>query len=116
MDLPSLNKVLEAAAKALPVKYADKIPNEFVKYLYHKALLKHEQKGKDASERAKIRKDNNELRAMNEFMWLQKKLLAGKFEDTWTDTLTDLPELPLLERNQTLLFKCIRLTVFLQVT
>jgi hypothetical protein len=41
--------------------------------------------------------------------------MLGKFEDTWIED-TPLPDLQTIDCNQNLLFKCIRLIAFLQVS
>lgn len=115
MDIAGLNKILEAAARGFPNTFVEKMPNEFVRYCYNKALVKYEQKGKDATERAKIRQDNKDLQAVNEFSYLHRKLFAGKFEDAWIADSQPLPDFPLIECDRELLFKCIRLSAFLQV-
>lgn len=43
IDVPSLTILMEKAAKSFPTKFVDDIPNEFVRYLFNKAVLKKEQ-------------------------------------------------------------------------
>jgi len=113
MNLASLNAMMEKAAKVLPPEYADRIPNGFIRYLYDKELLKKNMQNKDVGEKSRMRNENKHLFASNEIFWLREKLLAGKFEDSWVKS-KDLPELPLIDQDPILLFRCIAILNFLK--
>jgi len=113
MNVATLKKVVNTAARNLPIEYANEISNDFIRYLYEKELLQVNQKGKDVAAKAKLRVDNKHLQASNEYSWLFKKLMSGEFEDSWISS-EDLPELPLVDQNQKLFAHCVDLLNYLK--